>query len=117
MGVTLELPLTINGAEVRTMRVYEGPSEVHRMVVARAFLAVVRQSKAPSCSFGAQEEDGMVELRAATKEALLQVGRRPLRALCIDVACEHVHAGCEPVAGDATSNGRDRLYHALHPGA
>jgi acyl-CoA dehydrogenase len=38
MGVTLELPLTIMAQKVRTMRVYEGPSEVHRMVVARRVL-------------------------------------------------------------------------------
>jgi acyl-CoA dehydrogenase len=35
MGVTQELPLSIMAQKVRTMRVYEGPSEVHRMVIAR----------------------------------------------------------------------------------
>jgi acyl-CoA dehydrogenase len=35
MGVTQELPLAIMAQKVRTMRVYEGPSEVHRMVIAR----------------------------------------------------------------------------------
>ena len=34
MGVTKELPLQLMAQKVRTMRVYEGPSEVHRMVIA-----------------------------------------------------------------------------------
>jgi len=38
MGVTKELPLQIMMQRVRTMRVYEGPSEVHRMVIARRVL-------------------------------------------------------------------------------
>jgi acyl-CoA dehydrogenase len=42
MGVTKELPLQLMAAKVRTMRVYEGPSEVHRMVIARRMLGAVR---------------------------------------------------------------------------
>ena len=38
MGVTQELPLALMSQKVRTMRVYEGPSEVHRMVIARRLL-------------------------------------------------------------------------------
>jgi acyl-CoA dehydrogenase len=38
MGMTKDLPLHILGSEIRTMRIYDGPSEVHRMVVARNFL-------------------------------------------------------------------------------
>ena len=38
MGVTQELPLSWLVQKVRTMRVYEGPSEVHRMVIARRIL-------------------------------------------------------------------------------
>lgn len=38
MGVTKELPLQLMAAKARTMRVYEGPSEVHRMVIARRVL-------------------------------------------------------------------------------
>jgi len=38
MGVTQELPLSWLAQKVRTMRVYEGPSEVHRMVIARRLL-------------------------------------------------------------------------------
>jgi acyl-CoA dehydrogenase len=38
MGVTQELPLAIMAQKVRTMRVYEGPTEVHRMVIARRVL-------------------------------------------------------------------------------
>ena len=38
MGMTKELPLQLLAAQVRVMRVYEGPSEVHRMVIARRFL-------------------------------------------------------------------------------
>ncbi len=34
-GMTKETPLQLMAREVRTMRVYEGPSEVHRWVVAR----------------------------------------------------------------------------------
>ncbi len=35
MGVAKELPLQLFAQKVRTMRVYEGPSEVHRMAIAR----------------------------------------------------------------------------------
>lgn len=38
MGVTKELPLHLMAQKVRVMRVYEGPSEVHRMVIARQIL-------------------------------------------------------------------------------
>ena len=38
MGMTKELPLQIMMQKVRTMRIYEGPSEVHRMVIARRLL-------------------------------------------------------------------------------
>jgi acyl-CoA dehydrogenase len=35
MGMTKELPLQLMAQQVRAMRIYEGPSEVHRWVVAR----------------------------------------------------------------------------------
>jgi acyl-CoA dehydrogenase len=38
MGVSKELPLQLMMQKVRTMRVYEGPSEVHRMVIARRLI-------------------------------------------------------------------------------
>jgi acyl-CoA dehydrogenase len=38
MGVTKELPLQMMAAQVRNMRIYDGPSEVHRWVVARNVL-------------------------------------------------------------------------------
>lgn len=38
MGVTKELPLQLMASQVRTMRVYEGPSEVHRWVIARRLI-------------------------------------------------------------------------------
>jgi acyl-CoA dehydrogenase len=38
MGMTKELPLQLMAAQVRSMRIYEGPSEVHRWVVARRLL-------------------------------------------------------------------------------
>ena len=37
-GCHKELPLSWLAQKVRTMRVYEGPSEVHRMVIARRVL-------------------------------------------------------------------------------
>jgi acyl-CoA dehydrogenase len=39
MGMTKELPLQQMANDVRLMRVYEGPTEVHRWVVARNTLA------------------------------------------------------------------------------
>jgi acyl-CoA dehydrogenase len=42
MGVTKELPLSLMSQKVRTMRVYEGPTEVHRMVIARRILAATK---------------------------------------------------------------------------
>ena len=38
MGVTRELPLQPMARKVRLMRVYEGPSEVHRTVIARRMM-------------------------------------------------------------------------------
>lgn len=38
MGMSKEMPLHILSTEIRTMRIYDGPSEVHRMVVARSLL-------------------------------------------------------------------------------
>ena len=38
MGVTRELPLQLMAQKVRLMRVYEGPIEVHRTVIARRML-------------------------------------------------------------------------------
>ncbi|MEC7299255.1 MAG: acyl-CoA dehydrogenase, partial [Pseudomonadota bacterium] len=35
MGMTRELPLAMMANHVRLMRIYEGPSEVHRMLIAR----------------------------------------------------------------------------------
>lgn len=35
MGMTKESPLPLLAGRIRTMRIYDGPSEVHRMVVAR----------------------------------------------------------------------------------
>jgi len=42
MGVTKELPLQLMAQRARVMRIYEGPSEVHRMSVARRILASVK---------------------------------------------------------------------------
>jgi acyl-CoA dehydrogenase len=35
MGMTKELPLSLMAGQLRAMRIYEGPSEIHRMVIAR----------------------------------------------------------------------------------
>jgi acyl-CoA dehydrogenase len=39
MGMTKEMPLQAMANEARLMRIYEGPTEVHTMVVARNTLA------------------------------------------------------------------------------
>ena len=39
MGMTKELPLQLLAQQVRVMRVYEGPTEVHRMTIARRVLS------------------------------------------------------------------------------
>jgi acyl-CoA dehydrogenase len=38
MGMTKELPLSLMQAKLRTMRIYDGPTEVHKWVVARNLL-------------------------------------------------------------------------------
>jgi acyl-CoA dehydrogenase len=38
MGMTKELPLQLMAAKLRTMRIYDGPTEVHKWVVARNLL-------------------------------------------------------------------------------
>jgi acyl-CoA dehydrogenase len=42
MGVTKELPLQLMAQKARVMRIYEGPSEVHRMTIAKRILATVK---------------------------------------------------------------------------
>jgi acyl-CoA dehydrogenase len=42
MGMTKELPLQQMANDVRLMRIYEGPSEVHRWVIARDLLGLRR---------------------------------------------------------------------------
>jgi len=42
MGMTKELPLQLMAQRVRLMRIYEGPTEVHRMTIARRILKSVR---------------------------------------------------------------------------
>jgi acyl-CoA dehydrogenase len=42
MGMTKEMPLQQMANETRLMRIYEGPSEVHRWVVARELLGLKR---------------------------------------------------------------------------
>jgi acyl-CoA dehydrogenase len=42
MGVTKELPLSLMQAQMRTMRIYDGPTEVHKWVVARNLLGLKR---------------------------------------------------------------------------
>ena len=42
MGMTKEMPLALMAGRVRTMRIYDGPSEVHRMVIARNLMDVKR---------------------------------------------------------------------------
>jgi acyl-CoA dehydrogenase len=42
MGVTKELPLQLMAQKARVMRIYEGPTEVQRMSLARQILASVR---------------------------------------------------------------------------
>ena len=42
MGMTKEMPLQLMAASVRNMRIYDGPSEVHRMVVARNLMGTKR---------------------------------------------------------------------------
>ena len=38
MGMAKEIPLQLMASKVRLMRIYDGPSEVHRWVVARNLL-------------------------------------------------------------------------------
>ena len=42
MGVTKELPLHLMAQRTRVMRVYEGPSEVHRMSLAKRYLKSIK---------------------------------------------------------------------------
>jgi acyl-CoA dehydrogenase len=42
MGMTKEMPLQLMAAKLRTMRIYDGPTEVHKWVVARGLLGTRR---------------------------------------------------------------------------
>jgi acyl-CoA dehydrogenase len=42
MGMTKEMPLQLMASKLRTMRIYEGPTEVHKWVVARNLLGSKR---------------------------------------------------------------------------
>ena len=44
MGITKEMPLQMAAQQVRAARVYEGPTEVHRWVIARRLLRDGRSS-------------------------------------------------------------------------
>ncbi|SDC43604.1 acyl-CoA dehydrogenase family protein [Belnapia rosea] len=43
MGMTKEMPLQLLAQQVRVSRVYEGPTEVHRMAIARRVLKTIEQ--------------------------------------------------------------------------
>jgi len=57
----------------------------------------------------------MVELAQPTKEALLQVGTSTPYRRSVSTGLRNMFMQDVNRCGDATSNGRDRLYHALHP--
>ncbi|HEY1614165.1 MAG TPA: acyl-CoA dehydrogenase family protein [Rhizomicrobium sp.] len=42
MGMTKELPLQLMASHIRTMRIYDGPTEIHKWVVARNLLGLKR---------------------------------------------------------------------------
>jgi acyl-CoA dehydrogenase len=42
MGMTKEMPLQLMASKIRTMRIYDGPTEVHKWVVARNLLGAKR---------------------------------------------------------------------------
>ncbi|MGD0192423.1 MAG: acyl-CoA dehydrogenase [Rhizomicrobium sp.] len=42
MGMTKEIPLQLMASKIRTMRIYDGPTEVHKWVVARNLLGAKR---------------------------------------------------------------------------
>jgi acyl-CoA dehydrogenase len=42
MGMTKEIPLQLMAGLARNMRIYDGPSEVHRMVIARSLMGTRR---------------------------------------------------------------------------
>lgn len=42
MGMTREVPLQFMASRVRTMRIYDGPTKVHRWVMARELLGLKR---------------------------------------------------------------------------
>jgi acyl-CoA dehydrogenase len=42
MGMTKEIPLSLMSGHLRTMRIYDGPTEVHNWVVARNLLGLKR---------------------------------------------------------------------------
>ena len=42
MGMTKELPLQLMASKLRTMRIYDGPTEIHKWVVARNLLGSKR---------------------------------------------------------------------------
>jgi acyl-CoA dehydrogenase len=42
MGMTKELPLQLMSTKLRVMRIYDGPTEVHKWVVARNLLGSKR---------------------------------------------------------------------------
>ena len=42
MGLSKDMPLQLMASLIRNMRIYDGPSEVHRWVVARKLLGIHR---------------------------------------------------------------------------
>jgi acyl-CoA dehydrogenase len=43
MGMTKELPLQLMASKLRAMRIYDGPTEIHKWVIARNLLGGSRK--------------------------------------------------------------------------
>ena len=53
MGMTKELPLQLMAQQVRVQRIYEGPTEVHRMAIARRVLEALGSCEPSDLAAGA----------------------------------------------------------------
>ncbi len=70
MGMTKELPLQLLASQVRVMRVYEGPSEVHRMADCAPHTQCSRARRPSACTAGSSAVERAAHLVPYPRAAL-----------------------------------------------
>ena len=107
-GLTDETPLAVMSMMARGARIYDGPDEVHRMVVARRILKSFRDGEGWAFSYG----EGWRSAERRRRRAGGGVRHRSLSsATAVPILCRSLHR-----AGRAASGGDRRALRSLRGG-